>query len=169
MAKDYGGDRMVEQYAQPYADVKKKVEDMKASGKYDTVEMTSNGGIFAIEKGKARHKPEEIEAGRHMANAGYQVTLKDETGVTKTPDGHIYSFSFEQRTPTTKGARSVMKALEHAKSKPADIAVIYDKHYVYHRQTIEQGLSLYEQFNNYRFKRIIVISKSGQVYEHSHN
>lgn len=169
MAKDYGGDRMVEQHAQPYADVKKKVEEMRASGKYSEVEMTSNGGIYAVEKGKARHKPEEKEAAKHMAKAGYQVTLKDETGDVKTPDGHLYSFTFEQRTPTTKGARSVMKALEHAKSKPAEIAVIYDKHYVYHRETIEQGLSLYEQFNSYRFKRIIVISKSGNVYEHSHN
>lgn len=169
MAKDSGADRMVEKYAQPFDEVRKQVEEMKASGKYSTVEMTKNGGIFAVEKGKARHKLEEIEAGQHMAKAGYQVTLKDETGAVKTPDGYIYSFTFEQRTPSTKGSRSVMKALEHAKSKPADIAVIYDKNYVYHRETIEQGLSLYEHYNDYRFKRIIVISKSGNVYEHSHN
>jgi len=170
MAKDYGGDRMVEQYAQPYADVKKKVEDMKASGKYDTVEMTSNGGIYAVEKGKARHKPEEKEAAKHMAKAGYQVTLKDETGQVRTPDGKVFSFTFEQRTPNTGGARTVLKAMEHARRKPADVVVIYDKHSVYHRDVIEHGISLYEQhISNYRFKRIIVISKSGNVYEHSHN
>ena len=48
MAKDYGADRMVEQMSQPYADVKKNVEEMKASGKYSEVEMTSNGGIYAV-------------------------------------------------------------------------------------------------------------------------
>ncbi|MBP5664349.1 MAG: hypothetical protein J6X16_08790 [Bacteroidales bacterium] len=169
MSKDYGGDRMVEQMSQPYADVKKKVEEMKASGKYSEVEMTSTGGIYAVEKGKAHHKPEEKEAAKHMAKAGYQVTLKDETGDVKTPDGYVYSFTFEQRTANVGGARSVMKALEHAKKKTADVAVIYDKHYVYHRDTIEHGLSLYEHYNSYRFKRIIVISKSGNVYEHSHN
>lgn len=169
MAKDYGADRMVEKYAQPFDAVKKQVEEMKASGKYSTVEMTNNGGIFAIENGKARHKLEEIEAGRHMAKSGYHVTLKDETGYTKTPDGYVYSFSFEQRTPNTDGARSVMKSLEHAKTKSSDVAVIYDKYHKYNRNTIEKGLSVYEQYNKYRLKRIIVISKSGNVYEHSHN
>lgn len=170
MAKDYGGDRMVGQHAQPYADVKKKVEEMRASGKYSEVEMTSNGGIYAVEKGKARHKPEEKEAAKHMAKAGYQVTLKDETGDVKTPDGYVYSFSFEQKTPNVGGAYSVRKALGHARLKGADVAVIYDRHAVYHRNVIEHGISLYEQhISNYRFKRIIVISKFGNVYEHSHN
>lgn len=168
MAKDYGGDRMVEQHTQPYADVKKKVEEMKASGKYSEVEMTSNGGIYAVEKGKARHKPEEKEAAKHMAKAGYQVTLKDETGVAKTPDGYVYSFSFEQRTPT-KGGVSFKYALKHAASKQADVAVVYDKHQVYHRLDVENGIKQFELHSNYRFKRIIVVSKSGNVYEHSHN
>lgn len=169
MSKDYGADRMVEKYAQPFDSVRKQVEKMKMSGNYSTVEMSNNGGIFAIEKGKARHKQEEIEAGRYMAKSGYNVTLKDETGMAKTPDGYVYSFSFEQRTPNTDGARSVMKSLEHAKKKSSDVAVIYDKYNKYNRNTIEKGLSVYEQYNKYRFKRIIVISKSGSVYEHSHN
>lgn len=169
MAKDYGADRMVEKYAQPFDEVRKQVEEMKSSGKYSTVEMTNNGGIFAIENGKARHKLEEIEAGRHMAKAGYHVTLKDETGYTKTPDGYVYSFAFEQKTPNVGGAYSVRKALGHARLKGADVAVIYDKHSVYHRNVIENGISLFEEKNTYRFKRIIVVSKSGNVYEHSHN
>ena len=59
--------------------------------------------------------------------------------------------------------------MEHAKSKGADVAVVYDKHAVYHRQTIEQGIRHYEQHNSYRLQRIIVISKAGNVYEHVHN
>lgn len=170
MAKDSGADRMVEKYAQPFDEVRKQVEEMKASGKYSTVEMTNNGGIYAVEKGKARHKLEEIEAGRHMAKAGYHVTLKDETGHVKTPDGKVFSFTFEQKTPDVGGARSVLKAMEHARSKQSDVVVIYDKHSVYHRNIIDRGISLYEQYiHNYRFKRIIVVSKSGNVYEHSHN
>ncbi len=170
MAKAYGPDRMLEKYQRPHSDVVKMVETMRSSGNYTTVERTSAGGIFAIEKGKARHKAEEIEAGRHMADKGYHVTLKDETGFVKTPDGKIFSFTFEQRTPQSNSARSVLKALEHARAKPADVAVIYDKYAVYNRKIVEQGISLYEEYiKNYRFKRIIIISKAGNVYEHKHN
>lgn len=170
MVKRYGPDRLVEQYHMPFAEVGKTVAKMKASGKYSEVEQTSNGGIFAIENGKARHKADEIAAGKHMANAGYHVTLKDETGMVKTPDGHVFSFTYEQKTPSAGGAKSVLKALEHARKKPADVAVLYDKHAVYNRKVVEHGIRLYEQLiDNHKFKRIIVISKSGNVYEHSHN
>lgn len=170
MSKEFGTDRLVDKYRQPHAEVARKVAGMRASGNYSVVERTPAGGIFAIENGKARHKPDEMEAGRHMANAGYQVTLKDETGDVRTPDGHVFSFTYEQRTPTKAGgAHSVVKSMEHAKKKPAEVAVIYDKHHVYNRTIIEHGIELFERHNRYRFKRVIVISKSGNVYEHSHN
>ena len=93
MAKEYGSDRLVEQLMQPYADVKKRVDEMKASGKYSKVEITPSGGFLAIEKGKAKHKPDEITAAEYMAKAGYQVILKDETGQLTTREGYIYSFT----------------------------------------------------------------------------
>lgn len=170
MSKEYGADRLVDKYRQPHADVVRKAAAMRASGRYSIVEKTSAGGIFAVEDGKARHKADELEAGRHMAKAGYHITLKDETGDVKTPDGYVFSFTYEQRTPTKAGgAHSVVKSLEHAKTKPADVAVIYDRNHVYNRKIVEQGIELYEKHNTYRFKRVIVISKSGNVYEHSHN
>lgn len=135
MAKDFGEDRMVEQYRQSSADVAAKAKEMRDSGLYSEVTTTKDGGIFAIEKGKAKHKPEEIEAGKYMAKAGYQVTLKDETGYVRTPDGYVYSFTYEQRTPK-KGGKSFKYALDHAETKGAKVAVIYDKHQVYHRQDV---------------------------------
>lgn len=168
MAKDFGEDRMVEQYRQSSADVAAKAKEMRDSGLYSEVITTNDGGIFAIEKGKAKHKPEEIEAGKYMAKAGYQVTLKDETGYVRTPDGYVYSFTYEQRTPT-KGGKSFKYALDHAEKKGAKVAVIYDKHQVYHRQDVENGIKQFENHKKYRFERIIVVSKSGNVYEHSHN
>lgn len=168
MAKDFGEDRMVEQYRQSSADVAAKAKEMRDSGLYSEVTTTKDGGIFAIEKGKAKHKPEEIDAGKYMAKAGYQVTLKDETGYVTTPDGFVYSFTYEQRTPT-KGGKSFKYALDHAEKKGAKVAVIYDKHQVYHRQDVENGIKQFENHKKYRFERIIVVSKSGNVYEHSHN
>ena len=167
MGKEFGSDRLVDKYRQPHAEVARKVAEMKASGNYSVVEKTTAGGIFAIENGKARHKPDEIEAGRHMAEAGYHVTLKDETGSVKTPDGHVFSFTYEQRTPA-KGGASFKKAIEHASDKRAEVAVIYDKNGIYHRKDVENGIKQYEYHKKYRFKRILVISKSGNVYEHSH-
>lgn len=168
MGKEFGEDRMVEQYRQSAADVAAKAKEMRDSGLYSEVTATKDGGLFAIEKGKARHKPEEIEAGKYMAKAGYHVILKDETGSVTTPDGYVYSFTFEQRTPT-KGGATFKRALDHAQKKSADVAVVYDKHQVYHRQDVENGIKQFENHSKYRFKRIIVVSKSGNVYEHSHN
>lgn len=170
MAKDYGADRKLSPGSQAYADRRKEVEERRASGKYSTVEFDKKtGGIMAVEKGKARHKPEEKEAARHLMNNGYRVVLKDETGQIRTPDGYIGRFTYEQRTPQSGQVRTVYRALEHARSKPADVAVIYDKHSVYHRATIEQGIRMYEQHYRTRFQRIIVVSKSGKAYEHVHN
>ncbi|MBO6251197.1 MAG: hypothetical protein J6N71_07610 [Muribaculaceae bacterium] len=99
----------------------------------------------------------------------------------------MFNYTFEQRTPISKGdkpllgesgAQSVKKALDHGTEKARkgahiDVAVIYDKYHSYDSHAIEAGIKLYEQHNNithrFRYKRIIVISKGGKVYEHYHN
>lgn len=186
--KDYGVDRTVESGSVEYNARMAEVQAMLASGLYSSVEMSKDGGGYvAIEKGKAKHKKEEIEAAHYMADAGYKVVLKDETGQTTTPDGYVFNYSFEQRTPNPKGDRplrreigvqSVKKALDHGAEKARkganiDVAVIYDKYHSYDHNVVEAGIRRYEQYNNrnrmFRFKRIIVISKSGKVYEHYHN
>ena len=132
--------------------------------------MAENGtGWVAIEKSSIRHKPEEIEAANHLANKGYKVTLADEAGSEIVKDGKLFTASFEQKTPTAQGEKGVNKALEHAKKKEADIAVIYDKHRTYNRSEIEAGIKRYEGLNKYRFKKIIVIGSSGNVHVHTHN
>lgn len=81
----------------------------------------------------------------------------------KTPDGYLFNVSFEQRAPQVGGAKSFSNSLEHAKSKRADIAVVYDRNKVYNRKEVEDGIRRYEQYNAYRFKRIIVVSARGNV------
>ena len=54
---------------------------MRDSGRYSSVEMGKGGGWIAIEKSTARHKPEELEAARILADKGYKVTLKNEAGL----------------------------------------------------------------------------------------
>ncbi len=147
-----------------------EVAVMRSSGLYSSVDMAKNGtGWVAIEKGNARHKPEEIEAAHHLADKGYKVTLGDETGSVTVPDGRIFSATFEQRTPNARGPKGVNKALEHAKKKRANIAVIYDKNRLYDRRIVEGGIRLYEAHNKFRFQKIIVVGSSGSVHVHTHN
>lgn len=182
--KAYGADRTVSSSSQEYKNRQSEVNALKATRLYSSVEMSKTGGGYvAIEKGKAKHKPEEIEAAKHMANAGYKVILKDETGIAATPDGKVFNYDYEQRTPNPNGAKpkrgdegaqSVKKCLDHGlekikKGASVDTVVIYDKYHSYDRHAIEKGIEKFEKHETHRFKQIIVISKSGKVYEHYHN
>lgn len=172
MAKTSGGVRTYKNGSSTYRKRQAEVEAMRASGKYSSVEMGKSGGYVAIEKSPAKHKSEELEAARILAYKGYKVTLKNEAGLghkIKTPDGYLFSTSFEQRTPQVSGSKSFSNSLEHAKLKRADVAVVYDRNRVYNRKEVENGIIRYEQHNNYRFKQIIVISNRGNVHRHKHN
>ena len=169
MAKTSGGVRTFSVGSATRRKREAEVAAMRASGDYSSVEMGKGGGYVAIEKSTARHKPEELEAARILANKGYKVTLKNESGMEKTPDGYLFKASFEQRTPKGENYRNIVKGLEHAKKKSSDIAVLYDKYGLHTRSSIEKGLSQYEYLNKYRFKEVIVISKDGRIHRHKHN
>lgn len=172
MAKTSGGVRTYRKGSPTYRKRQAEVAAMRDSGRYSSVEIGKGGGWLAIEKSTARHKPEELEAARILADKGYKVTLKDEaTGLhgVKTPDGYLFNASFEQRTPQVSGTKSFSNSLEHAKAKRADIAVVYDRNRVYNRSEVENGIKRYEQYNTYRFKNIIVVSSRGNVHRHKHN
>ncbi len=82
---------------------------------------------------------------------------------------------FELKSPSPKQSKSealdnsIKKALNHARKKGADIAVVYDKNGLYHRDNIERGLLDYEGKDQYRFMAILVLDKNGNVWEHTHN
>lgn len=171
MAKTSGGNRSLTNGSREYSRRQKEVGEMRASGKYSSVKMSEKGGGYvAIEKSKFPHKPEEIEAAHFLADKGYKVILKDEGGDMKTPDGYIFSFTFEQRTPeSAKGEKGFNKALEHAKVKRADVALVYDKYDLYTKDDAKSGVLRYERHNSHRFKRIIVVSARGNIHVHKHN
>lgn len=169
MAKTSGGVRTYKSGSSTYRKREAEVEAMRMSGKYSSVEMGKSGGYLAIEKSSARHKPEELEAAKIFANKGYKVTLKNESGELKTPDGYLFKASFEQRTPVRDGANTIRNALFHARNKKADVAVIYSKGHTFSRKSMEEGVKLYEEAHAYRFKRIIVVSNNGHIHRYSHD
>ncbi len=172
MAKTSGGVRTYRQGTSTYQKRRAEVEAMRASGRYSSVELRDSGGYVAIEKSKMKHRPEELEAASILANKGYKVILKDETGLDigiKTPDGYLFSVSFEQRTPTRDSKKTIMHALKHARNKNADIALLYSRGSSFSRKAVEEGIRTYESEAKYRFKKIIVVSSSGKIHRHRHN
>lgn len=175
MVQVKGGVRNVSRTSKAYQNRLREVEKMRASGKYSSVEMPRNGtGWVAIEKSRMKHTSDEIEAAFYMAKAGYKVTLKSEEGHAVTPDGFLFSFAYEQKTPHIKTEKGIIKALGHAKSKERsglriDIAVIYDKFDNYSGKDVEDGIRAFEKLNKKRFRGIIFITKTGRVFVHRHN
>ena len=145
---------------------------MIASGKYQSVKMSSGGGYVAIEKSTFKHKPEELEVANILASKGYKVVLINESGNAlrvKSPDGYLFSMSFEQRTPTKDGANTIRNALFHARNKGTDIALIYSKNHVFSRESVDNGIKLFEDVVDYWFKEIIIVADNGNIHRHKHN
>lgn len=118
MAKTAGGVRTYKQGSSTYRKRQAEVEAMRASGRYSSVEMGKGGGYVAVEKSTAKHKPEELEAARILADKGYKVILKDEAGSEKTVDGYLFTASFEQRTPTDSTVTQLLSNGGHRHPDP---------------------------------------------------
>lgn len=173
MVKLSGGSRTLTGGSREYSRREVEFNQLMHSGQYSSGYFSSKGGgYYVVENSSARHKPEELEAARYMADKGYCVTLTDEAGHgdrIKSPDGKIFSASFEQRTPTGDTEQNFNKCLEHAKIKGAEVAVVFMKNAGHTRTSVEKGIRKYEEHNAYRFKKIIVVTKDGRIHKHTHN
>lgn len=173
MAKTQGGTRTLKPGSRAYNASRAEADDMLASGAYSSVEFDmASGGYVAIEKSPARHKPEELECANMLASKGYKVILKDESTRGKTPDGYVFAVAFEQRTPNGGTGQNFKKALDHVAEKPdAEVAVIYMKEgrSTHTRQTVVEGLKLFEAHRPKRFKDILVVTDKGHIHRHKHN
>lgn len=168
--KEVGGSRVLKNGSAEYRRRKNEVIEMLKSGRYSSVVMTDKGGYVAIEESTMTHKSEELEAAQTLANKGYKVILKDEGSTEgKTPDGYVFSLAYEQRTPIKDRPETIKSALTHARNKGAQVAVIYSKNHAFSRTSVEKGIKLYEDFNSYRFERIIVVADNGNIHRHKHN
>ena len=170
MAKISGGVRTLKGGSREFTARQSEVRQLENSGLYSSVEFSKKGGGYvAVEKSLYKHKPEELEAARFLSDKGYKVILKDEAGELKTPDGKIFKYSFEQRTPDGSTATNFRNSLFHAKSKTADIAVVYMKYNKHTKQSVTSGIKLFEDSGSYRFKQIIIVTPDGRIHKHRHN
>ena len=104
MVKLSGGSRRLKGGSREYNRREIAFQQLMNTGRYSYGYFSQKGGGYVlVEKSTARHKPEEIEAARLMADKGYKVTLKDEAGTMKTPDGKIFDATFDTGRNTKFG------------------------------------------------------------------
>lgn len=165
MVKLSGGARMLKGGSREYNSRQTEFNQLRQSGQYsDGYFSEKGGGYYLIERSNASHKPEEIEAARFLADKGYKVTLKDEAGSVRTPDGYVFSTAFEQSSPKGDSVNNFKNALEHARDKPgAQAAVVYMKDAGHSKTTIAQAIKKYSGHNSKRLK-VFVVTKDGRIH-----
>jgi len=170
MAKISGGVRTLKGGSKEFTARQLEAQQLENSGLYSSVEFSKKGGGYvAVEKSGYPHRPEELEAARFLSDKGYKVILKDEAGELKTPDGKIFKYSFEQRTPEGSTAKNFKSSLYHARDKKADIALVYMKYNKHTKQSVIDGIKDFEKSSKYRFNQIIVVTQDGRIHRHKHN
>jgi len=122
---------------------------------------------------------DEITVAKAFADNGFLVVLTPENNkifatnkvvkngnvIYKFSEGWVNGRTFEQRTIEESGSgqyhRSISKAIEHARVKNSDIAVIFDKNGLLQDDDITNGIIEYESHkaNVYRLKQIIVFGE----------
>lgn len=104
------------------------------------------------------------EVAHFLADKGYKVTLKDEAGRIRTPDGYIFKAGFEQASSKEDSVNNFNKCLSHAKSKPGATAdVVYMKSSTHSKGTIKKAIDIYSQHNTKRLD-LYVITKNGRIH-----
>lgn len=155
------------------------------TGKYDkelSFFNSSTGGFLLYTKSRTMDNM-EYNAATLMAVKGYQMTMTPEGGkenvlimVKGNPrygDGRIAVTSYEQRSPKAASEATARvtaeNAINHARKKGADIAVIFDFDRSFKLTDIQHATTHYEKkYRDAKYnsvKALIVVSGSGNVHE----
>lgn len=164
--KQVGGSRTLTSGSRTYNAREQEFRDAMATGNYtsDSYFSKNGGGYVLVEKSPASHKPDEFEAARFMADKGYKITLKDEAGDVRTPDGYVFSAGFEQSSPKGDSVNNFKNCLEHARNKPgATAAVVYMRDAGHTKATIQAAIEKYREHNS-KHLSVYVVTKDGRIH-----
>lgn len=155
------------------------------SGAYDR-ELSffdKNTGGYLLYSSQRKMDNMEYNAATFMAMKGMQITMTPEgrdgyaltvvNGKPKYGDGKVSITSYEQRSPKAiseaTARKTVENAINHARKKGAEIAVVFDYSRSFKVQDIKHGAEHYERNHadtKYKsVKTVIVVSGSGNVHE----
>ena len=162
-----------------------KYNRLLESGNYDknlSFYNSSTGGYLLYAKGRKMDNM-EYNAATYLAIKGYQVKMTPEgsgkyalaivNGKSRYGDGFISLTSYEQRSSTpindATARKTVENAINHARKKGANIAVLFDYNRAFKLSDITHGTKHYEDaYRNAKHssvKTLIVVSGRGNVHE----
>lgn len=186
MGKPTGGTRYVKPSDASKAKNLTDFNNRMATGFYDTSKsfVSAVSGAYVAYMTGHNYFPEEIEAARYLADAGFNVVLTPEgngyeiyatnvkRGNYKYSEGTVSQITFEQTTPksiTNTAETTIKNAIKHANTKRSNIALIYDKNSLFHREDIEKGMKAYQKSDKAwqkKVKAVLVVNSKGEVWEH---
>ncbi|SEA80920.1 hypothetical protein SAMN04487851_114111 [Prevotella sp. tc2-28] len=184
MAKAFGSTRIVQPSAAGKAANLADFNARMATGQYDPSNSSISavsGAYVAYMTGHEYHI-EEMEAAKALSDAGFNVVLTPEgpgyeiyaTNMQKGKfsEGTVSQITYEQTTPKSikdEAKVTVKNAIVHANKKHSEIALIYDRHNLFHRKDIEDGMKHYQSITpkwEFKAKVVLVVNSKGEVYEH---
>lgn len=153
------------------------------SGDYDKSRsfIDTEVGSFLLNAKERMPDTNEDKAANFLQKAGINVILTPEgarifatalkpDGTPKFSDGKVNFYTFEQKTIELSAENIVnnfKKGIDHAVSKGAEIAVIFDRYGLGHREQVEEAMAKYRLPKYGKMpKAVIVIDREGGVFEH---
>ena len=186
MAKAFGNTRIVQPSTAGKAANLADFNNRMASGLYDASKSSVSpvSGAYVAYMTGHNYFTEEMEAAQFLANAGFNVVLTPEgngyeiyatnvkKGNYKYSEGTVSQITFEQATPKSMintAETTIKNAIKHANTKHSNIALIYDRYSLFHREDIEKGMKEYQKSDKAwqkKVKAVLVVNSKGEVYEH---
>lgn len=186
MAKASGSTRIVQPSTAGKASNLADFNSRMSTGLYDVSKssISATSGAYVAYMTGHNYFPEETEAARFLANAGFNVVLTPEgdgyeiyatnvkKGKHKYSEGTVSQITFEQATPKSivdTAETTIKGAIKHANKKRSNIALIYDKYSLFHREDIENGMKAYQKSDKAwqkKVKAVLVVNSKGEVWEH---
>lgn len=183
MAKAYGSSRVVLPSKLGHTAAASEFNSSMSSGGYDAKRsyLPPNGSGYLLYQNGHKYHIEEVEVGKALADKGYKVVLRPEgieayataytkDGTPKYAEGTISSILYDQKTvglDMKNAVNNVNNAIKHAREKGANIALIYDRNGLMHRNYISAGMAEYKRHNSVSdIKAVLVMDKNKNLYEH---
>ena len=160
------------QFSDTLADRFAKFQKLSADKNYYDVEFGENGGLKAIHRDHNQNKKvivPEKEVQNIFFKNGDELLLLDESMKVipgKKPDGIYNGNSFDMSTISGLGENTIKRALNHIKSKNAEVAVLYfPEADVFDFDWLAKSIAKYNGQTEYRFRKIIYIV-DGKIYHY---
>lgn len=183
MAKASGSTRLLRPIPVSARTLNQIYNDVMSSDMYDKSKSFVDekyGAFFAQAKGRQPDDNEKMAA-MYFVKKGISIRITSEgdirfataikpDGNPKFADGIASVYNYEQKTierDTENIINNFKRGIQHAVDKKADIAFIFDRYGLGHREQVEKAMKAYKLPAWGKLpKRVIVMNDEGKYFEH---